>query len=157
MPPADAFAVLCGRTVRIVPPAGSGCPPPRHAVAGAWGGKRPSVELLYEDALLRIWGTADPYGLALSGEVDASNQAALARCLLGLDGVRGDHTVDLTGVRFLSFPALHLLVSYAHALVPERRLLLLTREPVVGRMLTACGWDELPGLYLTVLEENSDV
>ncbi|MEV0601973.1 STAS domain-containing protein [Streptomyces sp. NPDC050315] len=114
------------------------------------------MDLLYADELLEIRPTVAPYGLALSGDVDASNQAALARCLLSLNGTGADLTVDLHEVRFISFPALHVLVAFAHALEPGRRLVLRTGAPMVGRMLTACGWDELPGLHMTVMEEDSD-
>ncbi|MGI5466267.1 STAS domain-containing protein [Streptomyces sp. CA-132043] len=114
------------------------------------------MDVLYEDDLLQIRHTVTPYGLAISGDVDATNQAVLTRCLLSLDGVCPYLTVDLHKVRFISFSAVHVLASFAHALEPGRRLVLLTCAPAVGRMLRACGWDEMAGLQMTVMEEDND-
>ncbi|MFC0843048.1 MULTISPECIES: STAS domain-containing protein [Streptomyces] len=110
---------------------------------------------LYTDALLRIWGTADPPGLRLAGQVDVTNQAALVGHLLAVDKASADVTVDLNEVTFLNFASLHVLVAFAELLEPGRRLIVHTRTGAVAEMLRACGWDR-PEVPLTLLEEIPD-
>ncbi|WP_329123686.1 STAS domain-containing protein [Streptomyces sp. NBC_01465] len=112
----------------------------------------------YADSQLKIWCTTDPPGVRLAGQVDLTNQAALAALLLASDSHPGpapapapDLTVDLSEVTFLNFSALHVLVTYASMMDRGRRLVLCTRKPVVAEMLGACGWDRIE-LPLTLLE-----
>ncbi|PKV83595.1 STAS domain-containing protein [Streptomyces sp. TLI_146] len=110
---------------------------------------------LYTDALLRIWGTADPPGLRLAGQVDVTNQTALVSHLLAMDQAPADVTLDLNEVTFLNFASLHVLVTFAELLEPGRRLIVHTRTGAVAQMLRACGWDR-PEVPLTLLEEIPD-
>ncbi|MEU6115429.1 STAS domain-containing protein [Streptomyces sp. NPDC047117] len=109
----------------------------------------------YADKQLRIWRTASPPGLRLSGQVDLTNQHAFLTHLLALDGAPDRVTIDLCRVTFFSFASLYALVSYAELLAPGRRLILCTRTPIIGQMLAACGWTR-PELPLTLLEEDCD-
>ena len=111
---------------------------------------------VYEDALLRIRNTRDPPGLRLSGEVDRTNQAAVAAHLLAVDSTARRITVDLREVAFLNFAGLHTLAAYAASLGPGQVLVLRTSSAVIDTMLTACGWNRDNGLPLRLLQEIPD-
>lgn len=117
---------------------------------------RDGKDPVYEDTLLRIWHTHDPPGLRLSGEVDRTNQAAMAAHLLGVDGTARQVTVDLREVAFLNFAGLHTLAAYADSLETGRVLVLRTSSAVIDSMLTACGWNRDNGLPLRLLQEIPD-
>ncbi|MER7504690.1 STAS domain-containing protein [Nonomuraea pusilla] len=97
--------------------------------------------LLYQDKQLKIVMRFAPQApaVALVGEVDATNSAALARTLAGLreSGCRldvdtGELTfVDLSGMRVLALPALP---------AAERWIRLLNVTPFQQRMLRMMGW-----------------
>jgi anti-anti-sigma regulatory factor len=106
------------------------------------------MEPLHTDPILQITSTRDPWGLKLTGQVDLTNETALADHLYALDRADEDHTVDLRRVTFLSFTALRLLVCFAETLLAGRRLVLLTCGPQVRELLVACGWQYLPNLAL---------
>nr|WP_276617571.1 STAS domain-containing protein [Streptomyces coryli] len=89
------------------------------------------------------------------GQVDITNQVAFMGQLLALDGAPTHLTVDLREVSFVSFAALHVLVTFAVLLDPDRRLVVHTKSPAPAQMLRVCGWDR-PAVPITLLEEIDD-
>ncbi len=69
------------------------------------------------DPLLRMRRTTDPFGVALSGEADASNQRSLAAVLRALIAEsNGDTlTVDATGLRFADVSTARQIIGAAEA------------------------------------------
>ncbi|OPG10235.1 MEDS domain-containing protein [Microbispora sp. GKU 823] len=97
--------------------------------------------------LLRMRRTAVPPGLALAGEVDASNREALAATLAGLredlPDAPGPLTVDLSGLRFADAGVARLLIEGHRALPGGIRVV--GCPPQVARLLRVMGGEEILG------------
>lgn len=106
-----------------------------------------SVE--FENGLLRIIRTVDPYGLRVEGAVDHSTVAVFGASLDRIvKATRQDVHADLGGVRFIDVAGVRALVSVASRLEDGRLLVL---DPVprhVRHLLHLVGWDAVPGLRL---------
>src|SRR5438067_9867849 len=71
-----------------------------HAEPVASAARRLWDRPLYADTILQILPTVDPPGLALVGDVDRSNVAAVAQALARMRGHAGDVHLDLRGLLF---------------------------------------------------------
>lgn len=103
---------------------------------------------LYKDAALEILATAEPPGLALIGDVDASNVTAFADALRAAISHGGDVHLDLGGLLFCDLGGLHVIVRSAQALGPGRRLLLHGIPRQLERALEIVDWAPLPNLVI---------
>lgn len=103
---------------------------------------------IYTDPILQIVPTMDPPGLALVGDVEASNVQAVARALAGLPPSAGDVHLDLSGLLFCDLGGLQAIVRAAQALEPGRRLVLHGIPRQLERALEIVDWAPLPNLSI---------
>jgi anti-anti-sigma factor len=103
---------------------------------------------LYADTILQILPTVDPPGLALVGDIDRSNVAAVAQALARMRGHAGDVHLDLSGLLFCDLGGLQVIVRASQALDPGRRLVLHGVPDQLERALEIVGWAPLPNLAI---------
>jgi anti-anti-sigma regulatory factor len=104
---------------------------------------------IYSDTVLQILPTMDPPGIALVGDVEASNIQAVERALAGLTTTAGDVHLDLSGLLFCDLGGLQAIVRAAQALEPGRRLVLSGIPRQLERALEIVNWAPLPNLSFT--------
>jgi anti-anti-sigma regulatory factor len=90
----------------------------------------------------------DPPGIALVGDVEASNIEAVSRALAGLPSMTGDVHLDLSGLLFCDLGGLQAIVRAAQALEPGRRMVLRGIPRQLGRALEIVDWAPLPNLSI---------
>jgi anti-anti-sigma regulatory factor len=134
--PLDAFAKPARAFVGLPAEAAE---PPVHRL---WN------RALYSDPILEILPTVDPPGLALVGDVDRSNVAAVARSLEGMRAHDGDVHLDLSGLLFCDLGGLQVIVRAAQALNAGRRLVLHGIPRQLERALEIVDWAPLPNLAI---------
>jgi len=103
----------------------------------------------HDDAMLRICRQYAPAGIRIAGELDFRHLPALARALteaLGLDRVIH---VNLRQLRFIDGAAGAAIIQAAAGLT-DGKLMLVTCQPLVGKVLHAIGAGDLPQLQITV-------
>lgn len=110
-----------------------------------------TAEPQHEDGLLRIQRTRLPPGLALIGEIDITNRAALADSLASLVDAGGDIHVDISELAFIDADAAELLIDTAADLRPAGRALVLDGPRHGLRRLLALSRD-LPDNLVVVRE-----
>lgn len=103
---------------------------------------------LYADTILQILPTVDPPGLALVGDVDRSNVAAVAQALARMRGHAGDVHLDLSGLLFCDLGGLQAIVRASQALDAGRRLVLHGIPRQLERALEIVDWAPLPNLAI---------
>jgi ABC-type transporter Mla MlaB component len=103
---------------------------------------------LYTDTILQILPTMDPPGLALVGDVDRSNVAAVAQALARMRGHAGDVHLDLSGLLFCDLGGLQAIVRASQALDAGRRLVLHGIPHQLERALEIVDWAPLPNLAI---------
>jgi ABC-type transporter Mla MlaB component len=103
---------------------------------------------LYADTILKILPTVDPPGLALVGDVDRSNVAAVAQALARIRGHAGDVHLDLSGLLFCDLGGLQVIVRASQALDAGRRLVLHGIPRQLERALEIVDWAPLPNLAI---------
>jgi anti-anti-sigma factor len=86
--------------------------------------------------------------LALVGDVDRSNVAAVASALTRMRGHSGDLHLDLSGLLFCDLGGLQVIVRASQALDPGRRLVLHGIPHQVERALEIVDWAPLPNLAI---------
>ena len=121
---------------------GAPAEPARSAARRLWD--RP----LYADTILQILPTMDPPGLALVGDVDRSNVAAVGQALARLRGHAGDVHLDLSGLLFCDLGGLQVIVRAAQSLDAGRRLVLHGIPHQLERALEIVDWAPLPNLTI---------
>ena len=121
-------SLLCGYDRRLVPRLESLA---RVHPATNLTGRTSSVGLVFAD-----------HGWALSGEIDLAVVDDLRTALLAGAALSDDDLeVDCAGVTFLSVSGVEMLVSVAHAMGSERRLVVRNPPPAFRRVLSI-GWPE---------------
>ena len=103
---------------------------------------------LYSDNILQILLTVNPPGLALVGDVDRSNVAAVAQALARARGHAGDVHLDLSGLLFCDLGGLQVIVRASQALDAGRRLVLHGVPRQLERALEIVDWAPLPNLAI---------
>src|SRR6202022_4292426 len=103
---------------------------------------------LYADTILQIVPTLDPPGLAMVGDIDRSNVAAVANALARMRGRAGDIHLDLSGLLFCDLGGLQAIVRAAQALNAGRRLVLQGFPRQLERALEIVDWAPLPNLMI---------
>jgi anti-anti-sigma regulatory factor len=103
---------------------------------------------IYSDTILQILPTMEPPGIALVGDVEASNIQAVSRALAGLRAGAGDVHLDLSGLLFCDLGGLQAIVRAAQALEPGRRLVLSGIPRQLERALEIVDWAPLPNLSI---------
>ena len=103
---------------------------------------------LYADTILQILPTVDPPGLALVGDVDRLNVAAVAQALARMRGHAGDVHLDLSGLLFCDLGGLQVIVRASQALEAGRRLVLHGVPHQLERALEIVDWAPLPNLAI---------
>jgi anti-anti-sigma regulatory factor len=105
-------------------------------------------------ALLRIQRTADPYGLRLIGEADATNRHALAASIeavfASLPSPSTPIAVDVSELRFADAAAAGLLVRAAQAAAGGLRVT--GCRPSLALVLETLAADNVPGLHVVPAE-----
>ncbi|TMF28320.1 MAG: STAS domain-containing protein [Chloroflexi bacterium] len=119
-----------------------------HAEPVASAARRLWDRPLYADTILQILPTVDPPGLALVGDVDRSNVAAVAQALARMRGHAGDVHLDLSGLLYCDLGGLQVIVRASQALEPERRLVLHGIPHQLERALEIVDWAPLPNLTI---------
>lgn len=110
----------------------------------------------FEDMVLRITRTFQPYGLSLGGELDASRHAVFTEALNSVivdgdghsdrDGVREAVHLDLAELEFMDLGALTLMAKLAATCRELRPIVLDHVPPQLTAVIGAVGWRMLPGL-----------
>jgi ABC-type transporter Mla MlaB component len=103
---------------------------------------------LYADTILQIVPTVDPPGLAMVGDIDRSNVAAVASALARMRGHAGDIHLDLSGLLFCDLGGLQVIVRVAQTLNAGRRLVLHGIPRQLERALEIVDWAPLPNLTI---------
>lgn len=103
---------------------------------------------LYADTILQIVPTVDPPGLAMVGDIDRSNVAAVTNALARMRGHAGDIHLDLSGLLFCDLGGLQAIVRAAQALNAGRRLVLHGIPRQLERALEIVDWAPLPNLTI---------
>jgi anti-anti-sigma factor len=104
---------------------------------------------VYSDGLLRITRTLEPPGLALAGDIDASNADQVARWLSAALAGGADVTLDLSQLEFCDIGGLRAIVAAAAALEGGRRLVLHRTPPHLWQVMRVVGWDDVSGLVMS--------
>jgi len=102
----------------------------------------------YDDGILRITKTFDPYGLRLHGELDKPRHAVFAQTLGSVTGTRRPVHLDFTGLRFVDLGALSLLAAQAVARPTGQEFVLDNLPAHLHEMIETLGWHRFPGLSL---------
>jgi anti-anti-sigma factor len=103
---------------------------------------------IYQDSILQIVPTVDPPGLALIGDIDASNTAALSQALSAMAGSADDLHLDLTEVFFCDVGGLQTIVGASQALPSGKRLILHGVPQQVQSALDLMRWAMLPTIAI---------
>lgn len=78
-------------------------------------------------------------GLALSGELDGTGRAAVARAIDALLGRPGGMMLDLAGLRFMDSAGIHVLIRAAEGLSRDEAITVRNAHPSVQRLLMIAG------------------
>ena len=108
-----------------------------------------SGRAVYVDPILQILPTADPAGLALVGDIDASNVMAVTAALASLRDGTDDVHLDLSGLLFCDLGGLQAFVRAAQSLGPGRKLVLHGVPRRLARAFEILEWAPLPNLSLS--------
>ena len=95
---------------------------------------------------IRARGAAEgPVILALTGEIDLANAAAVEAQLVNLvASTTGDVRLDCSGIEFIGSTGLDVLVGVHHALAQQQRRLILTRTtPWIRRLFDITAVDRI--------------
>ncbi|MEU6807518.1 STAS domain-containing protein [Streptomyces sp. NPDC046831] len=99
--------------------------------------------------ILRITPTADPPGLRLEGELDATRHGAVLDALSRVadgTGEAGEVRLDLAGLHFVDLGALSALTRFVQARGGGLRIVLDHLPPATDTLVGTVGWERLPGL-----------
>ena len=107
-----------------------------------------SGEEVYVDRQLTVARTAVPPGLRFSGEIDASNAAAVATTLSVAEATEGAVHLDLTSLLFIDISGIRAFITAGENAAAERRLLLHGLPEQLERVINVVGWDQLPGISI---------
>ncbi|GHD93233.1 STAS domain-containing protein [Streptomyces naganishii] len=99
-----------------------------------------------EERMLRITPMADPPGLRLEGELDATRHQELVETLSPLAARGGEVRLDLAGLRFIDLGALRLLTCLVESCGNGVRLVLDNLSPQLENLVLTVSWERLPGL-----------
>jgi ABC-type transporter Mla MlaB component len=113
---------------------------------------------VYDDGVLRITNTANPPGLAISGEIDESTYPGLLSALQRSADGRAEIHFSLGGLRYCDLAGLRAIVCATGAdggdlrlngRHGERRAVVLHEvPPQLITVLRIVGWDTTPGLTI---------
>jgi anti-anti-sigma regulatory factor len=103
---------------------------------------------VYADDLLTISGTVVPPALSLSGQVDASNAAAVGAALEAATAGEGDIHLDMHDLTFCDLAGLSEVVRASRRLTGGRRLVVRGLPAHLRDALRLTGWAELPALVI---------
>jgi anti-anti-sigma regulatory factor len=103
----------------------------------------------HHDAMLRICRQYAPPGIRVAGELDFRHLPALTRALTEALGIDHDIHVNLRQLRFIDGAAGAAVIQAAAGLGAGKQMLV-TCQPLVGKVLIAIGAGELPQLQITV-------
>lgn len=116
-----------------------------RAVAGTHDQRDPTG-VLYADGLVTMTRPDGRRQLAVSGEVDISNAAALHQILMnGVGDSPHGLKVDASELCFIDAAGLRVVIDVAVA-VPATVLFVVNTRPRVQRLVGICGYDQLPNL-----------
>ena len=106
------------------------------------------IQLMCGDAELVQWSVhraGDEVTVALTGEVDISNEAALSAALAEVVGMKpGRIVIDLAGVSYLDSSGVRCLLNAAkHAAAAGSEMVVCRPVGIVLRVLEICGVDAL--------------
>jgi ABC-type transporter Mla MlaB component len=117
-----------------------------------------NTHAVYDDGVLRITGTTNPPGLAITGEIDESGYAALLNALRAVADGQAEVHLSLGGVRYCDLAGLRAIVCVTGASGCEEggngycagaRAVVLHEVPAqLITVLRIVGWDATPGLIL---------
>src|SRR6059036_3944075 len=93
---------------------------------------------------LEIVPTEDPFGLRLSGEIDAATAPVLHQALVIAMTDGRPITVDMRGVTFIDSSGLNVIVSSANEVRSGEPLTVKDPSPVVRRVLDLFGMEKVP-------------
>ncbi|MEU1710835.1 STAS domain-containing protein [Streptomyces sp. NPDC005706] len=99
-----------------------------------------------DERMLRITPTADPPGLRLKGELDATRHREVIEALSPMAAEGGDVRLDLGGLRFIDLGALRLLTCLVERCGNGVRLVLDNLSPQMENLIQTVSWERLPGL-----------
>ncbi|HYM51822.1 MAG TPA: STAS domain-containing protein [Candidatus Limnocylindrales bacterium] len=126
---------------------GRALPAPRREESG------PELEsTIYSDATLEIARTTNPRGLALRGELDASNADAVFEVIQREAARDGELAVDLSGVLFCDVAGLRAIVRASERLEPGQRLHLRQLPAHLEKTMQIVGWRSTASLQVTSRE-----
>jgi len=112
-------------------------------------GTRPGHgEEVYADRQLVVARTALPAGLRFTGEIDASNAAAVPASLAVSEARDGAVHLDLSSLMFIDISGIRAFISAGENAAAGRRLLLHGLPEQLERVINVVGWDRLPGLSI---------
>jgi len=123
------------------------------ASVAATHGRAVAAGTYHDDAVLRICRQYQPPGVRVSGEIDYRQIQALTRALteaLALDDVL---SVNLAGLLFIDGSAAGAIMQAGAALRTGQRMRVRCR-PQCGKLLATLGLTELPGVEMTVLDDQ---
>ena len=112
-------------------------------------GRAVAAVTYHDDAMLRICRQYAPPGLRVAGELDFRALPALTRALTEAIALDRVVNVNLRHLRFIDGAAGAAVVQAAAGLGPDKRMLV-TCQPLVGKVLGAIGAGDLPQLQITV-------
>ncbi|MEV7969675.1 STAS domain-containing protein [Sphaerisporangium sp. NPDC088356] len=113
------------------------------------------MDLESDGAILRIRRTAEPSGLRVEGEIDATTVNELSKALAAaIQAGDGDIRVNLGAVTFIDLAGLRVLAEAASGLSGGRALVLSPLPGHVGHLIRLVGWDAVPGLRLAAEEDR---
>lgn len=102
---------------------------------------------VFDDSVLRLVRTFEPYGLRVQGEIDAARHSAFVKALGELGGNHEVH-LDLAELRFIDLGGLGLIAEHAVKTARSRTIVLDHVPPQLRMVMEIVGWQRLPGLRL---------
>lgn len=111
-----------------------------------------AATVYHDDPLLRVCRQYSPPGIRLAGEIDMEHSEALAQALTEALRLDFDVQVNLAALGFLDAASASIILRAALSL-PEGRVMTVVCQPVVAKILTLAGADEVAKLRIAAAHD----
>lgn len=100
----------------------------------------------FNDGVLKITRTYDPYGLRIEGELDGARNTTFAEALSVVTRRPDRVHLDFRKLEFIAFDSLNALAAHAMRLPKGTGLVLDNLPPDVEQIIDMVGWHRMPGV-----------
>lgn len=100
----------------------------------------------FDDGVLKMTRTFDPYGLRIEGELDGARNTTFAEALSSIARRPDQIHLDFRKLEFIAFDSLNALAAHAMRMPKGTGLVLDNLPPDVEQIIEMVGWHRLPGV-----------